>query len=170
MTKTLLDDAFGHHLWANEQILGACAGLSAAQLMAPVPGTYGPIIATLRHLVQADSFYLWVQRGSTGELIPIENALTVDELRGANERHGAGYRELLAGPLDPEADVAEHGDGWDFVATLGIRVAQVVHHGSDHRSQACTALTGLGITPPDIDLWAYGRVMGLARELDKPTR
>jgi uncharacterized damage-inducible protein DinB len=93
----------------------------------------------------------------------------VDDLRGANERHAAGYRELLAGPLDPEADVAEHGDGWDFVATLGIRVAQVVHHGSDHRSQACTALTGLGITPPDIDLWAYGRVMGLARELDKPT-
>ncbi|HUQ42905.1 MAG TPA: DinB family protein [Candidatus Limnocylindria bacterium] len=167
MTKTILDDAFGHHLWGNEQVLAACAELSAAQLMAPVPGTYGPIIATLRHLVQADSFYLWVNRGSEGEMIPAENELTVAELREANERHAAGYRELLAGRLDAEAEVAEHGDGWDFVATMGLRVAQIVHHGSDHRSQICTALTGLGVTPPEIDLWAYGRELGVTREVDK---
>ncbi len=167
MTKTILDDAFGHHLWANEQILDACADLSAVQLMAPVPGTYGPIIATLRHLVQADSFYLWVNRGSTGPMIPSDNALSVAELRAANAEHAAGYRELLAGPLDADTEVAEHGDGWDFIATMGIRVAQIVHHGSDHRSQICTALTGLGISPPDIDLWIYGRLQGLTREIDK---
>ena len=165
MTTSIVDDAFGHHLWANEKILDACAGLSAAQLMEPVPGTYGPIIATLRHLVQADSFYLWVQRGSTGELIPATNDLGIDALRAANDRHAAGYRELLAGALDPDEDVAEHGDGWDFVATLGIRVAQIVHHGTDHRSQICTGLTSLGIQPPDIDLWAYGTEMGKTREV-----
>jgi uncharacterized damage-inducible protein DinB len=170
MSKTILDDAFGHHLWANEQVLDACANLGAAELMAPVPGTYGPIIATLRHLVQADSFYLWVHRGSTGELIDPDNALTVAELRAANDQHAAGYRELLAGELDAEAGVAEHGEGWDFVAPMGLRLAQVVHHGSDHRSQVCTALTGLGVTPPEIDLWAYGRAKQLTREVDTTAR
>lgn len=49
--------------------------------------------------------------------------------------------ELLAGELDADADVVEHGDGWDFHSPLGFRLAQVVHHGTDHRS-------GRGVRPP----------------------
>jgi uncharacterized damage-inducible protein DinB len=165
MTNSILTDAFGHHLWANQLILDACASLTPEQLATPVPGTYGSIESTLRHLIQADSFYLWVHNGSTGELMPAENSLSIAELRAANDRHADGYRALLAGPQDPDIDVAEHGDGWDFVATLGIRVAQIVHHGSDHRSQICTGLTALGVPPPDIDLWAYGAATGRTREV-----
>jgi uncharacterized damage-inducible protein DinB len=32
----------------------------------------------------------------------------------------------------------------------------VLHHGTDHRSQVCTALTTLGVEPPAIDVWDYG--------------
>jgi uncharacterized damage-inducible protein DinB len=39
-----------------------------------------------------------------------------------------------------------------------------VHHGTDHRSQICTALTNLGIEPPDIDLWAFGEAEGTVTE------
>jgi len=162
---SILADAFGHHIWANQLILDACATLTPEQLTTPVPGTYGSIETTLRHLIQADSFYLWVQNGSTGPLISAENSLSIADLRAANDRHADGYRELLAGPQDPDIDVAEHGDGWDFVATLGIRVAQIVHHGSDHRSQICTGLTALGVSPPDIDLWAYGAATGRTKEV-----
>jgi uncharacterized damage-inducible protein DinB len=45
-------------------------------------------------------------------------------------------------------------------APLGIRLAQALHHGTDHRSQVCTALTTLGIEPPAIDLWDYGALDG----------
>jgi uncharacterized damage-inducible protein DinB len=166
MTKPILEPAFGHHIWSNEQVLGACGALTDEQLATPVPGTYGPIIATLRHLIQADSFYLWVDRGSSGSLIPAENTLTVAELRAANDEHAGMYRDLLARELDPDADVPEHGPGWDFVAPMGVRIAQIVHHGSDHRSQICTGLTALGIEPPEIDLWAYGRAKDLTREVD----
>ena len=162
---SILSDAFGHHIWANQLILDACATLTPEQLATPVPGTYGSIETTLRHLIQADSFYLWVQNGSTGPLISAENSLSIADLRAANDRHADGYRALLAGPQDPDIDVAEHGDGWDFVATLGIRVAQIVHHGSDHRSQICTGLTALGVSPPDIDLWAYGAATGRTKEV-----
>jgi len=165
MTTSILSDAFGHHIWANQQILDACSMLTPEQLATNVPGTYGSIESTLRHLIQADSFYLWVQNGSTGPLISSENSLSIAELRAANDGHAVGYRELLAGPQDPDVDVPEHGEGWDFVATLGIRVAQILHHGSDHRSQICTGLTTLGIQPPDIDLWAYGAANGRTREV-----
>ena len=164
MTTSILTDAFEHHLWANARILDACAALTEAQLTTPVPGTYGPIIDTLRHLVQADSFYLWVDRGSRGPRIPGDNSLTIDELRGANDEHAAAYRELLARDLDPDEDVVDYGTSGDFSAKQGIRLAQIVHHGSDHRSQVCTGLTSLGIEPPDIDLWAYGGVVGRTRE------
>jgi hypothetical protein len=40
---------------------------------------------------------------------------------------------------------------------------KVVHHGTDHRSQVCTALTSLGVEPPDIDVWAYAREFGRER-------
>jgi uncharacterized damage-inducible protein DinB len=39
----------------------------------------------------------------------------------------------------------------------------VVHHGTDHRSQICTALTTLGIEPPSIDVWDYGEQDGRVR-------
>jgi len=160
MTDSILTDAFEHHIWANERLLEACAALTPDQLDSGVPGIYGPIIETLRHLIEADSFYLWIFRGQTGKRIADDNQLSVDELRAANKRHAAGYRELLGGELDPEAVVINHSDDGDFFSRLGVRLAQVPHHGTDHRSQVCTALTNLGLTPPDIDLWAYGEVTG----------
>ncbi len=62
---------------------------------------------------------------------------------------------------DVEKDVVRHrDDGSESHAPLGIRLAQVIHHGTDHRSQICTGLTSLGFTPPEIDVWDYGREDG----------
>ena len=77
--------------------------------------------------------------------------------------NGIAWAELLAGELDAETDVVEHGDGWDFHSPLGLRLAQVVQHGTDHRSQVCTALTSFGLTPPEIDLWSFGEATGRTR-------
>ena len=151
-------------------MLDACAGLTEDQLAAPVPGTYGPIIATLRHLVQADSFYLSIfTDGRVPEIDP-NNTMTVAELQAAMIPYGPEYETLLAGDLDADAWVIERaGDGSEFHSTLGLRLAQVPHHGSDHRSQVCTALTALGITPPEIDLWVYGEATGRTREVPPPS-
>jgi uncharacterized damage-inducible protein DinB len=51
---------------------------------------------------------------------------------------------------------------------MGIRLAQVVHHGTDHRSQVCTALSSLGLTPPGIDVWDYGEATGRTRDVAAP--
>jgi uncharacterized damage-inducible protein DinB len=55
-------------------------------------------------------------------------------------------------------------DGFTRDATVGVRLAQALHHGSDHRSQICTALTSLGVEPPGIDLWEYGLQSGRSVE------
>ena len=93
-------------MWATERLLDACTALTPEQLNTPAPGTYGSILATLRHLVEADSWYL------------------------------SFFRD---------------------------RTAQVIHHGTDHRSQICTALTSLGLTPPAIDVWAFAQATGRER-------
>jgi uncharacterized damage-inducible protein DinB len=62
----------------------------------------------------------------------------------------------VGGDLDPDEIVTRRrDDGSESSAPLGVRLAQVVHHGTDHRSQVCTALTVLGIEPPAIDVWDF---------------
>ena len=56
MTKSLLADAFDHHVWATLRVIDACLALTPEQLQTNVPGTYGSILDTVRHLVGADSW------------------------------------------------------------------------------------------------------------------
>jgi uncharacterized damage-inducible protein DinB len=165
MDGRLLRHAFGHHLWATLTLLDACAILTPHQLASTVPGTYGSIIETLRHLVSADSSYLSLLSDGGVAMLDEEEATDVPTLRRAIESHGPVWTRVLEGHLDPDRMVTRHrDDGSTFAAPLGVRLAQVIHHGTDHRSQVCTALTTLGITPPDIDVWDYAGSLGLATE------
>jgi uncharacterized damage-inducible protein DinB len=160
MTKPLLADAFAHHVWATIQVLDACAKLSSEQLETNVPGTYGSIIDTARHLVDADASYLFVL--SDGRRPELEDEqMDLAQLRSVMIGNGPLWGELVGQDVDPEADVVrQRDDGTDSHAPMGIRLAQVLHHGTDHRSQICTALTTLGIEPPEIDVWDFGREDG----------
>ncbi len=160
--SSLLDDAFAHHMWATERVIDSCAALTPEQLQTPAPGTYGAIIDTLRHLVTTDCWYLTF---FSDEPQRIEEGAEVglDDLRSAITSNGRTWLELLASGLDGEADMIEKGDGWNFHAPTGLRLAQVVQHGTDHRSQICTALSSFGLTPPELDLWAFGEATGRTR-------
>jgi uncharacterized damage-inducible protein DinB len=156
MSNTILADAFGHHTWATLTLLDACAGLSDEQLETTVPGTFGSLIGTLRHLVAADAGYLNLLEPGAVADIDEEDALGVVELRATMAACGEGWSRFLTRELDGAALVTRHrDDGSTSTAPLSIRIVQVIHHGTDHRSQVCTALTSLGIEPPEIDVWAY---------------
>ncbi len=165
VTKSLLADAFEHHNWATLRLLDVCRELSPAQLTTNVPGTYGSIIDTLRHLVGGDASYLEVLSG--GRSAPIdEEGMELGELRAVIERLSPGWTSLLAEDLDPDVVVVRRrDDGSEGHAPRGIRIAQALHHGTDHRSQICTALTSLGMEPPEIDVWAFGEAHGRLREV-----
>lgn len=165
MNDSLLADAFGHHVWASLRLLDACLPLTAEQLATPVPGTYGSILDTQRHLVGADASYLFVTTGGRTPQID-EDQMDLRQLRTQMESHGPAWSQLLAEDLDPKTILVRHrDDGSETSAPMSIRLAQAVHHGTDHRSQICTVLTTLGIEPPAIDAWDFGLEEGRVTEI-----
>jgi len=92
MTRSALEDAFAHHIWATLRLIDACLVLSDEQLATNVPGTYGSILDTMRRVVGADASYLLVLSGErTPELgEEDEAALTLPEMRAVIERHDPG--------------------------------------------------------------------------------
>jgi uncharacterized damage-inducible protein DinB len=169
MTRPLLDDAFAHHVWATIRIIDACIALSPALMDASAPGTYGSILDTLRHLVAADDSYLYVLSGGRTERVDAEE-LDLAGLRALMVTHGSAWAEVLRGDIDPDAIlIRTRDDGSRSEAPAGVRLAQVVHHGTDHRSQICTALTAAGVTPPDIDVWDFAYEQGRLVEVPAPS-
>ena len=151
----LLGDAFAHHTWATLQLLDACAELQDHQLRVGVPGVYGSILETLRHLVGADCSYLRVTSGNHDVIE--EDSAELSDLRAEMAAHAVAWTELLARDLDADQWLVRHRpDGSETHAPLGIRLAQALHHGTDHRSQVSTILTQQGIEPPPMDVWDYG--------------
>lgn len=165
MSRSLLEDAFRHHVWASVRLIDSCLALSPDQLEIGVPGTYGSILDTVRHLVGSDSWYLFCMTDERTPRIDEEH-MDLRELRAAMEADGAAWSSLLAQDLDPDAVVVRRrDDGSETHAPFGIRLAQALHHGTDHRSQICTALTSLGVEPPAIDVWDFGLQDGLVVEV-----
>jgi uncharacterized damage-inducible protein DinB len=168
MTRSLLGDAFDHHAWASLRLLDACLGLSPEQLETSVLGTYGSILDTMRHLVGSDTWYLHRLTDERHPLIE-EDGMDLPKLRASMDRNAAAWSGVLAADPDPDEVVSVHrDDGSETHAPKGLRFAQALHHGTDHRSQVCTALTALGIEPPNIDLWAYGEETGRVTEVAPP--
>ncbi|CAN5660183.1 hypothetical protein BH20CHL7_BH20CHL7_06200 [soil metagenome] len=169
MTRPLLADAFDHHVWATIRVIDACAALRADQLETTVPGTFGSILDTLRHTVGADAGYLSLLSG--GRVPEIDEAtMDLAALRATMERHGPVWSALLDRDLDPDASSTRHrDDGSTSTAPLGVRIAQVIHHGTDHRSQVCTGLTSLGVTSPEIDVWDLADSQGRLAETPATT-
>jgi uncharacterized damage-inducible protein DinB len=147
-------------------VLDTCLALDSDQLGTDVPGTYGSIIDTMRHLVRADAAYLFALTGGQTAVID-EAGMSIEEVRAVMERNEDAWAALLARDLDPDSIVIRRrDDGSESHAPMSIRLAQALHHGTDHRSQVCTALTTIAVTPPAIDVWDFAEQQG--RLLDVP--
>jgi uncharacterized damage-inducible protein DinB len=169
MSAPILRDAFGHHVWATLTLLDTCRDLTPEQLATTVPGTYGSIIDTLRHLVGADASYLELLSGGRSVALEHEERAGIPELRAVMAQNGPTWQEVVAADLDPDLVVIRYrDDDSESHAPLGIRLAQAIHHGTDHRSQVCTALTSLGIEPPAIDVWDHADQDGRLLETAPP--
>lgn len=164
MSGSLVDVAFAHTAWATLQVIDACTDLSTEQLRTNVLGTRGPIIETLRHIVTGDAQDLFILTGDPTFDVDFGD-VSLPELRVAMEGIGAGWSRFISSSIDPDAMVREvdSTDGYERTAPVAFRLAGTLEHGTDHRSQICTALTSLGIEPPEIDLWAFGEATGRTR-------
>jgi uncharacterized damage-inducible protein DinB len=164
-----MTDAFEHHVWASLRLIDTCLTLSPEQLETAVPGTYGSILDTMRHLVDGDAGYLFFLTGDRAHAVDADG-MDLRELRDAMEADGVAWSAFLA--QDPDGDhvvkEVDENDGYERDASVGVRLAQALHHGTDHRSQICTALTTLGVPPPSIDVWDFGVETGRIVEAFPP--
>ncbi len=162
MSTSLLEAAFAHHVWATSRLIDTCLDLSVEKLETSVPGTRGPMLETLRHIVLNDTFDLFVLSGDGAFDIDDDEDMTLSEARATMERNGAGWAAYISRALDPDEVVHEvdTSDGFQRWAPVGFRLAGALDHGTDHRSQICTALTSLGVEPPRIDVFDFGSATG----------
>jgi len=160
---TLLDHVLRHNTWATGTLLDFCRALAPPRLDDQAPGTYGTLYGTLQHLVGAEQWYM---RLLTGELIGArirrDERHTLDEL--AAIAAALGTRSLAVAASDDADRTIQMSDG--HRSTVGVVLAQLVHHGNEHRTQATTILGSNGIEPPPLSVWAYGRAVGISEEED----
>lgn len=160
--ETELHDLVRHNTWATAQVLDACRNLDASTLDATVPGTYGTIIETLRHLIGAESSYLFrLTEGRSGPRLPEDDTTGVDVLAERAAALATAWEGFLAGEWDSERMGEARGDeGEVFAVRAGVFLTQALHHANEHRAQICTILGALGHEAPDVSAWGYAYATG----------
>jgi len=154
----ILTRLFEHNLWANAEMLSACGVLGADQLETETIGTFGRLGQTLIHLARAEGGYL---RTLSGWEPGPEHRLGYDEPFPGVDSVAAHLRltgeRLIDVARNERADRVLEGDynGEPYRLPAWVVLLQAAYHATEHRQQVATALTTLGVEPPEPDLWTY---------------
>jgi len=155
----VLEHVLRHNTWANLTLLDFCREVDPATLDMTARGTYGSVYGTLQHLIGAQQWYVQLITGDVlGERIRRTERRSVDEL--ITVARATGERLLLIAETEDPNRRIEMNDG--RMSTVGVILAQLVHHGNEHRTQATTILGANGVEPPPISGWGYGRAMKIS--------
>jgi uncharacterized damage-inducible protein DinB len=175
MNATLLT-LYRHKTWATLRLIEYCQGLGDEDLDATIPGTFGTIRETLRHLVGAEQGYHSIltrepfvsKEAAQAFVLPDplpEGPVPLDELAERIRRLGPRWEAMAQDPELPGREVTTR-DGWRLPAA--VVMAQVIHHADDHRSHILSILGARGIPlpgPNDLDVWGHAESEGLMQEL-----
>jgi uncharacterized damage-inducible protein DinB len=144
--------------FANHRLLGACAQLSHADLVAPRVSFFPSILETLNHIVLVDQFYLdaLVAEGR-GRSIFAKGHDVHAELEPLREAQRAVDAKLLRWleSLTSDADLdrpvnvprADHVS----VERAGLVLLHTMNHAVHHRGQVHAMLAGTVVKPPQLD-------------------
>jgi uncharacterized damage-inducible protein DinB len=151
-----LSEAFQHHTWATEQLIRHLRQLPAESLSSTSTGVYGEVLATLSHLLAADSRYLAYLEG-----VPLpsragpDETRSLDDLADALRDQAVRWRILLARLNELDVTLPARRDRPELAHATNLLIVQALHHGNDHRTQICTVLSSNGYETPDLDAWSY---------------
>jgi uncharacterized damage-inducible protein DinB len=162
---------YRHKTWATLRLIEYCRGIGDEHLDATIPGTYGTIRNTLKHLVESDEGYFSIL---TRERFPTRAAaeafalpdrlpdgpVPLDELAERVRRLGPRW-ELVAEDADLPAREVTTTDGWRVPGA--VPMAQAIHHADDHRSHIMSILGARGLDVPEpngLDVWGYAEANG----------
>lgn len=154
-------DLAAHHGWATAELLAYCQGLDEATLNATIPGTYGTIIETLRHMIDAEMSYVFRLTAAWPERPwAYDEPAGIDLLLERAALLAATLEQFLATDWDDERIGDAYGDEGPLDVRAGVFLAQTIHHANEHRAHVCTILGALGHEPPDVSAWGYAHATG----------
>jgi uncharacterized damage-inducible protein DinB len=138
-------------------MLGALGSLTPEQLAVSLPTGQGPPLVTMKHIAGAELYYLSLMQGERLDWgWEEERDYSIDEVATIFDRLNDGWAGLLTQDLDPGRML----DTRQSRLKAGVLLAQTLHHANVHREQVSAVLTSLGLEPPDVSGWAYGRASG----------
>jgi len=147
---------FEHHKWSNLAMIDFCAPLADEQLSLTVPGTRGGVRDTMQHITGNEASYLSFFSGSgiRQEILPGSGFVGWTALRDLAARTSDALIRLSAAV---KGDPIERGErmGEPYAVPTSVFLAQAINHATEHRSHIRTILSSHGITPPEIDGWAW---------------
>lgn len=160
-------DLARHHRWATARLLRFCRELDQTTLEVEMPGTYGSILETLRHMVASDISYIFRLTGTwTGHPWRDDPNVSLDVLIERSRVADSDLIDFLSGAWDTDAIVLGYGDNQAvFEIPAGVFVTQIFHHANEHRTHVTSALGALGIHPPDLSAWEYSMENGRSRQI-----
>ena len=144
-------EAFRHNLWANLELLDACAKLTDDHLAAAAPGTYGAVQDTLVHLLASEGRYVGEFNGRTDDMLS-EDAPFVgfEKLRLHAVASGQALLELVqTSPPDRILRGTYRGQPYEMAAS--ILLVQAINHSTEHRMHIVSILNQRGVETPRLD-------------------
>lgn len=152
-----------HKTWATLGLIEHCQGLDDEHLDATMPGTYGTIRDTLRHLVDSDEGYYQDLTGERPwEQLPEQGPVPLGEL-ARRIRELAPRWEALARDADLQGRELITKDGvWRVPGA--VPMAQAIHHADDHRTHVLSILGARGLETPRLSVWRHAISTGIMNE------
>jgi uncharacterized damage-inducible protein DinB len=153
--ETTLVELIRYNNWANAQILAACQALTADQLAAASPGTYGTIYDTLWHIIRAEAAYIGRITGNRPQPpFRWEDGPAIADMAAFAAQVAAALLDTVQ-RVPPTFMVHEEQDGQFIQYHARHLFIQAINHGIEHRTNITTILSGLGLPAPEVDGWAY---------------
>lgn len=150
--------------WATDRLARFVATLSPEQRALTTPGTMGTIEATLIHLVGAKERYAAALSGSAppDDAVHETKQQSLEHVVARARQLGTWFDGFAVGALDLEQAVERKTPAGVQRVPLRILVAQLLHHGNEHRAQLGSIFGAHGIAAPNYSAFVWGE------ELAKP--
>ena len=159
MNKQCFLVLYQYNAWSNAKILKAASNLTQEQFLASVPFPHGSLRGTLVHAAFAE--WVWRKRWKGSPSNPswkVEEFPTFESLQTRWADEETRLMDFVSNVTDEKLYSKikyVSTEGYPHERLLWECMAHLVNHGTQHKTEAATILTGLGHSPGDIDLIVY---------------
>ena len=151
-----LKRALAHMSWANQEIFKLIAELPDEALAAYATNPEFPVREILRHIAAASGGYAYRLDGIENE--PMDQPNNMAELREIIKTLEVTDARLIKLVELGDKSIEVIRDGKTINWMRSTIITQAVHHATEHRAQAISALEARGfkaVNLDDFDLWAF---------------